>query len=146
MLRVSSNKSGNVVTLCLRGKIVIGETVVLQQVVECQTEASVIALDLASVTVIDAHGLGVLLELRQHAASKGIEFRLMNVTQLVRRVLEITRLNSVFEVTTQPKPSTRMPLGQTFRCENFGLVPNGHCGWDIQRGGQKTRGRTCSAT
>ena len=112
MLRISNNKSGNVVTLCLRGKIVIGETVALRKVIECQTEASVIVLNLAGVTAIDAHGLGVLLELRQHAESKGIEFRLMNVTQLVRRVLEITRLNSVFEVTTQPKLSSRMPLGQ----------------------------------
>jgi len=112
MLRISSNKSGNVVTLCLRGKIVIGETVALRKVIECQTEPSVIVLNLASVTAIDAHGLGVLLELRQHAESKGIEFRLMNVTQLVRRVLEITRLNSVFEVTTQPKLSSRIPLGQ----------------------------------
>jgi len=112
MLRISSNKSGNVVTLCLRGRIVIGETVALRKVVECQTEASVIVLNLASVTAIDAHGLGVLLELRRHTESKGIEFQLMNVTQLVRRILEITRLNSVFEVTTQPKLSSRIPLGQ----------------------------------
>jgi len=112
MLRISSNKSGNVVTLCLRGRIVIGETVALRKVVECQTEASVIVLNLASVTAIDAHGLGVLLELRRHTESKGIEFRLMNVTQLVRRVLEITRLNSVFDMTSEPQVASRIPLSQ----------------------------------
>jgi len=112
MLRISTNKFGHVVTLCLRGKIIIGETAALRKVVECQTEASVIVLNLGKVTVIDAHGLGVLLELRQQAESKGIEFRLMNVTQLVRRVLEITRLNSVFDMASKPQVSSRIPLSQ----------------------------------
>jgi len=42
----------------------------------------------------------LLLELRAQTESKGIEFRLMNVTRLVSRVLEITRLNTVFEMTS----------------------------------------------
>ena len=50
---------------------------------------------------IDAHGLGVLLELRRDAESNGIEFRLLNVTRLVGRVLEITRLNSVFNLVAE---------------------------------------------
>jgi len=39
--------------------------------------------------------------LRERAELQGIEFRLQNVTKLVNRVLEITRLDSVFEVTTR---------------------------------------------
>lgn len=101
MLGVTISTHGNVVTLCLRGKIVIGKTGTLRKVVEAQTKSCVIMLDLARVIAIDAHGLGVLLELRQHAESTGIEFRLMNVTKLVGRVLEITRLNSVFNIVAE---------------------------------------------
>lgn len=110
MLGVTISNYGNILTLCLRGKIVIGEAGILRKVVEAQTQSDVIVLDLARVTAIDAHGLGVLLELRQHAESKGIEFRLMNVNELVGRVLEITRLNSVFNIGTErkvlPAPAT----------------------------------------
>jgi len=36
--------------------------------------------------------------LREQAESKGIRFELMNVTKLVSRVLEVTRLDSVFQI------------------------------------------------
>jgi anti-sigma B factor antagonist len=117
MLRVSSRKLGNVITLCLRGRIVIGETFALQNALGAEIEASVIVLDLTGVTVIDAHGLGILLGLRQQAESKGIEFRLVNVTRLVSRVLEITRLNSVFDVHTEKDVLKRMPLARSSRVE-----------------------------
>ncbi len=65
------------------------------------SEASILVLDLARVTAVDARSLGLLLELRDQTQSKGIEFRLMNVTRLVRQVLEITRLNTVFEVSSK---------------------------------------------
>ena len=110
MLKVTISNYGNIVTVCLRGKIVIGKTGILRKVVESQNKASVIVLDLARVTAIDAHGLGILLELRQHAERSGIEFRLMNVTKLVGRVLEITRLDSVFNIVSEaevlPAPAT----------------------------------------
>jgi len=64
-------------------------------------DASVIVLDLARVTAIDAHGLGVLLKLRAQTEADGIEFRLVNVHRLVGRILEITRLDSVFEIGTE---------------------------------------------
>ena len=111
MLKVTISNYGNIVTVCLRGKIVIGKTGILHKVVETQDKACVIVLDLARVTAIDAHGLGVLLELRRYAESSGIEFRLMNVPRLVGRVLEITRLNSVFNIVSEaaflPAPATQ---------------------------------------
>jgi anti-anti-sigma regulatory factor len=38
---------------------------------------------------------------RAHIESQGIEFRLRNLTKLVRQVLEITRLDSIFEISTE---------------------------------------------
>ena len=111
MLKVHVRNLGTVAILCLQGRLVVGETGALRQAVDAQTRASAIVLDLARVSTIDAHGLGVMLELRQQAESRGIEFRLMNVTQLVSRVLEITRLNSVFEITSAENIRPRVSPG-----------------------------------
>ena len=98
MLKVYTRNFGETAVLCLQGRIVNGETTVLRKAVNSQVNVNRIVLDLARVTTIDAHGLGVMLELRQETQSKGTDLKLMNVTKPVSRVLEITRLNTVFEI------------------------------------------------
>ena len=97
MLKVHTRRLGDVTILCLQGQLVTGETSGLREAVVSQSEVSTLVLDFSRVSRIDAGGLGVLLELRRNMLSKHIEFRLMNVTKLVRMVLEITCLDSVFE-------------------------------------------------
>lgn len=101
MLKVHTQKVGNVTILRLQGRIVNGETTTLRNAVNSQSDVSAVVLDLARVSRVDAGGLGIMLELREQIQSKGIEFRLMNATKLIRQVLEITRLNSVFEITSE---------------------------------------------
>lgn len=98
MLKVETTRFGNIAVICVQGKIVRFEIESLRRAVLAQADASVVVLDLARVSTIDAAGLGMMLELRQQTESRGIEFRLRNVTKLVRRVLEITRLDSVFDI------------------------------------------------
>ena len=100
MLKVHANNLGTVVVLCLQGQIVTGETETLRKAVQSLSEVSAVMLDFTRVTTIDAGGLGVMLELRELAQSKGIRFELMNVTKQISRVLEITRLDSVFQITS----------------------------------------------
>jgi anti-anti-sigma factor len=100
MLKVHARNLGNVTILCLEGRIVNGETETLRNAVHSQSQARAVVLDLARVSTVDAGGLGVLLELREQTESKGIGFKLMNVTKPVSSVLEVTRLDSVFEVTS----------------------------------------------
>jgi len=97
MLKVVTRKFGGVAILGLQGRVVNGGTDELSEAIRSQSNANVLVLDLAQVELIDAKGLGVLLELREFAQSRGIEFRLMNVNRLVQQVLELTRLDSVFE-------------------------------------------------
>ena len=101
MLKVHAKNLGTVAVLCLQGRIVKGETEMLRKTLHSLSEVSAVILDLARVTTVDAGGLGVMLELREQAESKGIRFELMNVTKLVSKVLEVTRLDSVFEVTSR---------------------------------------------
>ncbi len=104
MLKVHARNLGNVAFLCMQGQIVNGNTEALRNAVRLQSEAqsnvSTVVLDLAQVSTVDARGLGVMLELRQQVQAKGIGFKIMNVSKLVARVLEVTRLDSVFEVTS----------------------------------------------
>ena len=113
MLKVHARNLGTVAVLCLQGRIVKGEAEILRNALHSVSEVSAVILDLARVTTLDAGGLGVMLELREQAESKGIRFELMNVTKLVSRVLEVTRLDSVFEVTSGveffPAVSRRRP-------------------------------------
>ena len=101
MLKVYKKDLGDVAVLCLQGGIVTGETSGLRDAVLSQSEAVAVVLDLARVSRIDAGGLGVLLELREHTLAKGKEFKLLNVTKLVQKVFAITRLNSVFEILSE---------------------------------------------
>ena len=100
MLKVHARNLGDVTVLCLQGQIVNGETETLRKVALSQSRVSAIVLDLARVSTIDAGGLGLMLMLREQTESRGIRFRLMNASKNVSRVLEITRLDSVFEVTS----------------------------------------------
>ena len=100
MLEVKAKKLETVAILCLQGPVVTGETEILRNAVRSMSEVSAIILDLAGVTTVDAGGLGVLLELRGLAESRGIRFELMNINKWVGKVLEVVRLDTVFRTTS----------------------------------------------
>ena len=99
MLKVHTRKLGNVAVVSVQGRIVNGETTSLRDEVVCQSSVNTVMLDLARVSTIDASGLGLMLEMREQTQSKGVRFKLMNVGNLVGRVLAVTKLDSVFEIT-----------------------------------------------
>ncbi len=100
MLKVHTKQLGRVAVLCLQGQIVTGETESLRAAVSALLGVSAVILDFAGVSTIDAGGLGVMLGLREQAASKGIRFALTNITKGVGMVLTVARLDSVFEITS----------------------------------------------
>jgi anti-anti-sigma factor len=104
MVKVHTRKLGNVAVVSVQGRIVNGETASLREEVDAQSRVNTVLLDLARVSTIDASGLGLMLEMREHTESKGMRFKLMNVTKLVGRVLEVTKLDSVFEITSAVEP------------------------------------------
>jgi anti-sigma B factor antagonist len=98
MLNTTVQKLGESTVLRCQGRIVIGDAyTILRNSVLSQTNIRMLVLDLAQVDRIDAGGLGVLLGLREWAYSHAIRFRLMNVMNQVEHVLELTRLDRVFE-------------------------------------------------
>jgi anti-anti-sigma factor len=99
MLKVHAKELDTVEVLCLEGRIVNGETEILRSVVQLASDdTSDVILDLSNVSTVDAHGLGVLLQLREQTSARGIHFELRNVSKSLYRLFEITRLNTVFEI------------------------------------------------
>ena len=98
MLNATAQKLADSTVLRCQGRIVIGDAyAILRNAVLRQTHARTLILDLAQVDRIDAGGLGVLLGLREWACSHAIRFQLMNVTDQVEHVLELTKLDRVLE-------------------------------------------------
>jgi len=100
MLKVHAKKLDTVEILCLEGQVISGDTGTLRGAVTLAPDTCDIILDLSNVTLVDAHGLGVLLQLREQTLAKGVHFELMNVSEPFYKVLEITRLNTVFEISS----------------------------------------------
>ena len=114
MLKVHAKKLDAVEVLCLEGRIVNGETEILRNIVPLTAnDTREIILDLSEVGVVDAHGLGVLLQLREQTLARGIHFELRNVSKPLYRLFEITRLNTVFEINSGVPflPEFVYPLG-----------------------------------
>jgi len=98
MLQVQAKKLETVAILGLRGKLVNGELEILRKAVLPLSDVGAIIVDFAGVQTIDAGGLGILLELRAYAESRGIFLEFINVSQWVAKVLKLARLDSVFTV------------------------------------------------
>jgi len=98
MLNATVQKLGDSTILRCQGRIVIGDAyTILRSAALSQTCTRMLVLDLAQVDRIDAGGLGVLLGLREWAYSHAIKLRLMNAMNQVEQVLELSKLDRVFE-------------------------------------------------
>jgi len=98
MLKITVQKLGDTSVLRCHGRIVAGDAgSILRNAVLSQRQTTMLVIDLAQVERIDAAGLGVLLGLWESARSSAITFKLMNATKRVEEILELTRLQRVFE-------------------------------------------------
>ena len=121
MLKIQTRNLGNVAVLSLQGRIVNGETASLRDAVRAQSTDGAVVLDMAGVSMIDASGLGLLLQVRNEFQARGVRLRVMNASRFVRRIFEITRLDSVFDVNSgvdaiptpsRPRPARVMPFAR----------------------------------
>ena len=98
MLDVTIRDLGETVVVRGVGRIVLGEIETLRKAVLSQLRRQTVVLDLARVDAVDGSGIGLLVFLHGWASTVGIDLRLMNPTQLVRELLELTNLDSVFTI------------------------------------------------
>lgn len=99
MLSVIVESLGEVTILHCAGRIVAGnESNLLRKAVLSQLDSRTVVLDLAQVETIDGGGMGTLVFLQLSARAAGTELKLMNPASHVRELLELTNLDSVFDV------------------------------------------------
>ena len=60
------------------------------------------SIDLGETREIDASGLGILVQIQKRAREMGVATRLLNPSEPVRRLLSLTRLDSLFELEGAP--------------------------------------------
>lgn len=98
MLNVQRKNLGNVSLLNLDGNVLIGQTDGLREMMQTLPSTSAVILDFSRVALVDAHGLGVLLQVREQAQSKGMKLEFVNVRSQLRELFRMTRLDSVFQI------------------------------------------------
>lgn len=98
MLNIERRNQGNVSLLNLEGNVLIGETEPLREIMQTLPATTAVVLDLSRVTLVDAHGLGVLLQLREQAQARGMRLELMNVGHHLRELFRMTHLDVVFQI------------------------------------------------
>ncbi len=63
-----------------------------------QKQVRVFILNLKKVTYVDSSGIGAILAIHALLAREGMEFRIVNVSRPVQRVLELTKLFSFLPI------------------------------------------------
>ena len=98
-MKVSTRQVDGVTILDLSGRITLGEgSVVLRDAIRDQLAKGnkSVLLNLGDVSYIDSSGIAALVEGFQSARARGSRFALVAVSDAVRAVLELARLDRVF--------------------------------------------------
>jgi anti-sigma B factor antagonist len=98
-LTIVTSTEGDATILRCTGKLVAGETEILQTEVRSLFPVSKrIVLDLTGLSYMDSSGLGSIIGLYVSAKSGGAQLEVINLSARVRQLFSITNVLSLFEV------------------------------------------------
>jgi len=100
-MELSTREDGRVTIISVKGDLVIGEGEAMfkKTVTRLLEEGRVYLLvDLSGVGFLDSSGLGALVRAMTNSQKEGGQTKLLNAGPQVRRLLEMTKLDSVFEI------------------------------------------------
>ena len=100
-LYINIEQTADVAVLQCAGRMVRSQALsLLKDAVTSLSRLRVVVLDLSEVEMLDAGGLGMLVSLHNWACVNGIQLKLVKPSKLVRQMLELTRLTSVFHISS----------------------------------------------
>jgi len=100
-MELKSREDGDITILTVTGDLVIGEpeTTFKKTVTQLLEEGRVnLLVDLSSVGFLDSSGLGALVRALTQSQKEGGQTKLLNAGPQVRKLLQMTKLDSVFEL------------------------------------------------
>ena len=100
-MELSTREDGRVTIMSVKGDLVIGEGEAMfkKTVTRLLEEGRIYLLvDLSGVGFLDSSGLGALVRAMTNSQKEGGQTKLLNAGPQVRRLLEMTKLDSVFEI------------------------------------------------
>ncbi len=100
-LKMNKRQVDSVTVIDMSGKIILGEeTAQLRETVKkiLSEGNDRILLNLNDVSYIDSSGLGQLVSCFATTSRKGGQIKLLNLTNKVKEVLQITKLSTVFDI------------------------------------------------
>jgi len=88
---------GDTTTVCLRGRLVVGQTEILEgKLKPLMPDHKSIVLDLGGLNQIDSTGLGSLVSLCLSGKQIGCQIGLKNLTKRIKDLLSLTNMLSLF--------------------------------------------------
>jgi anti-sigma B factor antagonist len=100
-MELTTRDDGHVTILSVKGDLVIGEpeATFKKTVTRLLEEGRVhLLVDLSEVGFLDSSGLGALVRAMTNSQKEGGQTKLVHAGPQVRRLLEMTKLDSVFEI------------------------------------------------
>ncbi len=100
-MELETRDDGRVTVLTVRGDLVIGEpeSTFKKRVTQLLEEGKVnLLVDLKEVGFVDSSGLGALVRALTSSQKDGGETKLLHAGAQVKKLLEMTKLDSVFEI------------------------------------------------
>jgi anti-sigma B factor antagonist len=100
-MQLTSREDGDITILTVNGDLVIGEpeTTFKKTVTQLLEEGRVnLLVDMSSVGFLDSSGLGALVRALTQSQKEGGQTKLLNAGPQVRKLLQMTKLDSVFEI------------------------------------------------
>ncbi|HSB75761.1 MAG TPA: STAS domain-containing protein [Terriglobales bacterium] len=116
MLQFVIERSGDMVVLQCRGRMVAGEGLNAFLRTATAQRGKTLVIDLRGADAVDAAGLGTLLRIRQWCDAQAMSLKLTNLNKHVREVLGLTALDSVMEVGTSKTASEDDGLLREWAC------------------------------
>jgi len=100
-MELTSREDGDITILTVTGDLVIGEpeTTFKKTVTQLLEQGRVnLLVDLSNVGFLDSSGLGALVRALTQSQKEGGQTKLLNAGPQIRKLLQMTKLDSVFEI------------------------------------------------